>query len=150
MWSHRSIPAWYPNSHFHWETQTKHHEPTNNTHLSSVTLAMWRPSGQKLTERTQRSLAPPAKMGDGGGKRWLRRTREVTPRPVVKNDLNSVALYYTALFFYSQLRKLKKVLHKTYFFGFTVHGLCDCWIQHHCDVQPQSLCGSACGLNLES
>lgn len=43
------------------------------SYLSSVMLAMWRPSGLKLTERTQRSFAPPAKMGEGGGKRWLER-----------------------------------------------------------------------------
>lgn len=34
-------------------------------------VAMWRPSWQKATERTHRSLAPPAKMGEGGGKRCL-------------------------------------------------------------------------------
>lgn len=41
------------------------------SYLSSVMLAMWRPSGQKLTLRTQRSFEPPANMGDGGGKRCL-------------------------------------------------------------------------------
>lgn len=41
-------------------------------YLSSVMLAMWRPSWQNATERTQRSLAPPAKMGEGGGKRCLK------------------------------------------------------------------------------
>lgn len=45
--------------------------PRTPTHRSSATLARWRPSAQKLTDRTQRSLAPPAKMGEGGGKRCL-------------------------------------------------------------------------------
>jgi len=48
------------------------------SYLSSVMVAMWRPSGQKLTERTQRSFDPPAKMGDGGGKRWLEKDESMS------------------------------------------------------------------------
>lgn len=42
-----------------------------HTHLSSARLATCSPSWLKHTERTQRSLAPPAKMGVGGGNRCL-------------------------------------------------------------------------------
>lgn len=46
-------------------------QPRAHTHLSSARLATCSPSWLKHTERTQRSLAPPAKIGVGGGNRCL-------------------------------------------------------------------------------
>lgn len=64
-----------------------------HTHLSSARLATCSPSWLKHTERTQRSLAPPAKMGVGGGNRCLRaetrlraaaQTNKQTNQPIIR------------------------------------------------------------------